>query len=149
MAVDLRQGFRLGEYWVWPERGCIEGSGRLEHVEPKVMEVLLFLASRQSEVLSRGQIIEGVWGANFVTDEVLSRCISLLRQHLSDDPRAPRYVETIPKRGYRLIEPVVPAARSSGLVIGLRVGGSAMLLVLFVVYGLHHLDLLQIGRAHV
>ena len=107
------------------------------HVEPKVMEVLLFLAQNAGRVVSRQEIIKAVWGENIVTDEVLSRGISLLRQHLDDDPRDPLFIQTIPKRGYQLIVPVIPARpnrRLAGLAAYVVV---AALLTGFGIYALH------------
>jgi len=49
-----------------------------------------------------------VWPDTFVTDDVLTRCISELRRALEDDPKEPSFIETIPKRGYRLLQPVEP-----------------------------------------
>ena len=60
--------------------------------------------------IGRDELIESVWKHPHVSDEALSRCISLLRHALGDDRSQPRYLETIPKRGYRLIVPVEVAA---------------------------------------
>ncbi|MDH3451356.1 MAG: winged helix-turn-helix domain-containing protein, partial [Gammaproteobacteria bacterium] len=86
----------------------------MRRVEPKVMDVLVALAENAGEVVSRDALIDEVWHTTFVSDEVLSRCISLLRRALKDDPRAPRFIETIPRRGYRLIPPVVELAQAQG-----------------------------------
>lgn len=139
MPMDLRQGFRLGDCAVWPEQGCIMGPDGLEHVEPKVMEVLLYLAHHPGRVVPRGELIKGVWGGNVVTDEVLSRCISLLRQHLDDDPRDPAFVQTVPKRGYQLIVPVIPARPNRKLAGLLAYGGLAISLTALGTYTLHGL----------
>ena len=70
------------------------------------MDVLMLLVGYAGQTVSRDEIINRVWNTSFVGDEVLSRCISLLRKHLGDDPREPRYIETIPKKGYRLVATV-------------------------------------------
>jgi TolB-like protein len=70
------------------------------------MGVLVSLARNAGEVITRDQFIEQVWGGRIVSDEVLSRCISLLRNQLGDDPKNPEYIQTVPKIGYRLIKPV-------------------------------------------
>jgi TolB-like protein/Tfp pilus assembly protein PilF len=86
------------------------------HIEPRAMDVLVALARRPGEAMSRDELILAVWKHPHVTDEALSRCISLVRHALGDDRERSRFVETIPKRGYRLIAPVVPggAAREPG-----------------------------------
>ena len=76
------------------------------------MEVLLYLANHPGRVVPREELIDKVW-RTVVNDEVLSRAISLLRTHLGDDPRTPKFVQTIPKSGYRLITQPEPLSVSS------------------------------------
>jgi TolB-like protein len=80
------------------------------------MDVLVALASRPGEMVGRDELIAAVWKHPHVTDEALSRCISMLRHALGDDRGQPRYVETIPKRGYRLVAPLEagPRAQTGG-----------------------------------
>ncbi|MGH8196266.1 MAG: winged helix-turn-helix domain-containing tetratricopeptide repeat protein [Woeseiaceae bacterium] len=81
----------------------MNGPGGSVHLEPKVMGVLVCLAAQAGEVVTRDEFIERVWDGRIVSDEVLSRCISLLRSKLRDNPREPRFIQTVPKIGYRLI----------------------------------------------
>ena len=90
----------------------IERGHAVSHVEPRVMDVLVALAGDAGNAMSRDRIIESAWGHPYVTDDALSRCISLLRHALGDDPRKPRFIETIPKRGYRLLAPVEQSGAS-------------------------------------
>jgi TolB-like protein/tetratricopeptide (TPR) repeat protein len=76
------------------------------------MDILVLLASRAGQVVSRDQILDQIWKSRHVAESVLPRCIAELREALGDDPGRPSYVETIPKRGYRLI---APAADSAGV----------------------------------
>ncbi len=87
----------------------IERDGVVERVEPKVMGLLVCLAERAGQVVTRDELIEAVWPNVVVTDNTLSRCVSQLRKALGDDARAPRVVETIPTVGYRLNAAVSPA----------------------------------------
>lgn len=112
---QLRKGFTLGEWSVIPDQNLITRSGEKTHLEPKVMEVLLELAAHQGQVVTRDQLIRNIWETTFVTDEVLSRAVSLLRSQLGDSPREPKYVQTIPKQGYRLIGEVTPARQELAL----------------------------------
>ena len=77
-------------------------------LEPKVMQVLECLAATPGEVVSRDDLVARVWPDVFVTDDVLHRAIRELRRAFGDDTAKPAYVETIRKRGYRLIAPVRP-----------------------------------------
>ncbi len=70
------------------------------------MDVLLLLARRAGEVISREELLATVWSGSVVGDDTLTQAVIKLRKALGDDTRAPRYIETIAKRGYRLIATV-------------------------------------------
>lgn len=106
MAEISRHGFQLGDKYISPLEGRITGPGGTEHVQPKVMDVLVCLARRAGEVVERDQIFMDVWGDPTVNDVVLTHCISDLRHLLGDSGEGPEYIRTIPKRGYQLIAPV-------------------------------------------
>jgi TolB-like protein/DNA-binding winged helix-turn-helix (wHTH) protein len=76
------------------------------HLRPKVMDVLVYLAEHGG-VVSKDEIITAVWAKKFLADSALSRAVFELRDVLGDDAQQPVYIETIAKRGYRLIAPVV------------------------------------------
>ncbi len=84
--VDLKQGFSLGDNEVRPEENCVLRAGSTHKLEPKTMAVLVELAGQKGRTVSRDQLIESVWPRGWVTDGVLSRCISQLRSALGDDP---------------------------------------------------------------
>lgn len=96
------------------------------------MDVLVFMAGRRDEVLSKETIIDEVWAERYVGDGVLRRQIVELRRALGDDTRHPSYIENIPKRGYRLVarvhqlepEGVVRAAGAAGSAAGPRDHGT-------------------------
>jgi len=75
-------------------------------LEPKVMELLAFLAAREGRVAAKAEILEGVWAGRFVVETVVTRAVCMLRKALGDSARRPSYVETIPRRGYRVVAPV-------------------------------------------
>lgn len=107
--MDLQAGFRVGEWDVFPLSGDIRSAAGSVHLEPKVMEVLVALAERAESVVLREELLEKIWGSRAaVSDEPLTRCIAQLRQGLGDSSRDPRYIQTVPKRGYRLLRPVEP-----------------------------------------
>jgi TolB-like protein/DNA-binding winged helix-turn-helix (wHTH) protein len=103
---SLVRGFRIGPWTVRPEHCRLESKGRSVQLEPKTMGVLLCLAEHAPQVVTRGQFIEAVWNGRIVTDEVLSRAVSLLRSVLEDDAQDPRYIRTVPRVGYALISPI-------------------------------------------
>lgn len=98
--------FRIGSWLVQPSRNLVSQKGTTYHLEPKVMEVLVCLAGRAGETVAKDELIQTVWPAIFVSDDALKHCVFELRRVFEDDAREPRIIETVPKRGYRLIAPV-------------------------------------------
>src|SRR5947207_10550033 len=80
---------------------------------PRVLGVLEVLIDRPGQVVARQELLDGVWKDAFVTDTSLAEAVSFLRQALGDDPQAPRYIQTVHRRGYRFLPPLteVPARR--------------------------------------
>jgi adenylate cyclase len=102
----MTREFQVGEWLVEPDLNCIVRGNKRIPIEPQVIEVLAYLANYPGEVLSKEQIIQAVWPETFVSDEVLRYSISELRKAFKDDAKNPRIIETIARRGYRLIAPV-------------------------------------------
>ena len=104
MSATLQKGFRLGPWNIEPLRGAVTGpNGEAHHVEPKVMDVLTCLAKHAPELVTRNQLLEAVWSGHAAADELLTRAISELRRVLQDGRVDSKCIETVPKRGYRLI----------------------------------------------
>jgi len=102
----LESVYYLGDQRIEPARCAILAAEGEIRVEPRVMDVLVLMIAHAGQVVTREEFINTVWNGTFVSDEVLSRCIYRLRQSLGDDTRKPRFIETVSKRGYRLIAPV-------------------------------------------
>ena len=100
--------FRVAAWLIEPRLNTVSRNGTTVHVEPKVMEVLVCLARHAGEPVTKDELLQTVWLDTFVTDDVLKRSISELRRVFEDDARESRIIQTIPKRGYRLIVPVEP-----------------------------------------
>src|SRR5262245_22074938 len=101
--------FRIGERIVQPRLNRIRDGARTVALEPKIMRVLVRLAERPGEVVTKESLFQDVWEGAYVTEDVLTRAIGELRRVLGDDAASPRMIETIRKTGYRLIarpEPV-------------------------------------------
>lgn len=115
---DLHHGsvepsFLLGEWTVEPEAGTLRRGDQVVHLEPKVMELLVYLAERSGRVVPKQELFDALWPDTFVAETALSRCVSQLRHALRDDTRHPRFIETVPKKGYRVVapQPATPSAR--------------------------------------
>ena len=106
--------FRIDDWLVRPQANSVEKDGQTWHLEPKIMQVLVELASHQNEVLSKDRLLETVWHNTFVGEDALVRCISEIRNVFRDDPKSSRVIQTIPKSGYRLIATVTVDARKPG-----------------------------------
>lgn len=102
----LKNDFYINEWHVHPRANRLSRKGNTIHVEPKVMQVLVFLAERAGDVVTRDELMGAVWEETIIHEDVLSRSISELRKIFGDQPRNPEYIETIHKTGYRLIAPV-------------------------------------------
>jgi DNA-binding winged helix-turn-helix (wHTH) protein len=100
--------FRVGDHVVDPARNRVTGPAGEVALQPKVIDVLCALGERPGEVISRADLIDRVWGKEFGADESLTRAISQLRKAFGDTRDVPQVVETISKRGYRLM--IAPVA---------------------------------------
>lgn len=111
---------------------CLWRDGQRINVPPKAFRVLACLTSRPGELITKQQLIDEVWHGAFVTDVVLSVAIRQLREALGDDSKAPCYIETAHRRGFRWIGPasVLPtteAAPTPGSTTVTCVGRSAVI----------------------
>jgi DNA-binding winged helix-turn-helix (wHTH) protein len=102
--------FELAGWLVQPSRNRLCRGEMSVRLEPKMMDVLVTLAKRPGHVLSKDEIADAVWPNLFVTESVITRAIAGLRRALEDDARTPRFIETIAKRGYRLVALPTPLA---------------------------------------
>jgi len=98
----------IGEWRADRGTCTLAGPAGEQRLEPKVMDLLFLLAGAPGKVFGREQILEALWPGLIVGDDALARSVSKLRQALGDDAKAPRYIETISKRGYRLLADVGP-----------------------------------------
>ncbi len=106
MANQDYQRFRVGEWLVEPSLGRLTRGGEQVSIRPKVMDLLVCLARKQNQVVSADDMIDELWAGAVVTSESVYFSINQLRKALGDDKSDPTYIETISKRGYRLIAAV-------------------------------------------
>lgn len=88
-----------------PELRAMRAGQALE-IEPKAFRVLVHLIKNSGHLVSKSELMDAVWGETAVTENSLARAIALLRRVLEDDPRQPRFIETVSTAGYRFICPV-------------------------------------------
>src|SRR5262245_51325626 len=111
MGADLKKPttkWRVGEWIVCSDTDTIAFGEQRHKLERRAMEALMTLAERAGEVVKKDELIAQVWGRIAVSDHSVAMVISQLRRAFNDDARSPRYIQTITKRGYRLMVPAEP-----------------------------------------
>jgi len=127
--------FRVGEFRIEPALDAISKDGVTTKLQPRTMRLLVCLIEHAGQVLSVEQLLDSVWKDVVVSQDSVYQAIASLRRILGDDPKEPKYIENVMRRGYRLIAAVSPwtdttpplqktVSRSSGanrriLIIGL------------------------------
>ncbi|MEA9752445.1 winged helix-turn-helix domain-containing protein [Xanthomonas campestris pv. raphani] len=139
--------FRLGPLLVEPERLTLIGDGESITLEPRMMEVLVALAERAGEVISAEQLLIDVWHGSFYGDNPVHKTIAQLRRKLGDDSRQPRFIETIRKRGYRLLPKVIFPEDYRGALPGMGAWGHGSPYVGLRAFDPDHAEVF-FGRSH-
>lgn len=103
--------FQLGETFVLPDRNALKRGDTTLTIEPRVMAVLCLLAQTPREVVTRDAMIAGIWGVENGGDDSVNRAVSVLRKSLTEINGPGDYIQTVPKRGYRLLVEVSPASQ--------------------------------------
>ncbi len=109
--VLLEKPFLVGPHLVTPSRNRLGSEDDARTIQPKIMRLLCLLAADPGRTFSRQELVEHVWEGVIVSDAAIDRAICNLRKALGDSARYPIYVETIRKRGVRLMV-VVEAAQA-------------------------------------
>ncbi|HKX83913.1 MAG TPA: winged helix-turn-helix domain-containing protein [Pyrinomonadaceae bacterium] len=99
----LKGAFQFGDFVLDTEERALTRNGASAPLPPKALKLLLVLVENRSHILEKDELIEKVWADTFVEEGNLPYTIRLLRKTLGDDADAPKYIETIPRRGYRFI----------------------------------------------
>jgi DNA-binding winged helix-turn-helix (wHTH) protein len=102
--------WRVGERVVDSSDGTVASADRVVRLEPRVMAIVLLLIERRGTVVPQDVLLTSVWADTHLAPGAVARAVSVIRSAFGDDSRDPRYVETVPKRGYRLIAPVEEVA---------------------------------------
>src|SRR3954468_10183849 len=111
--------FRFGPYVVDAGSYQLFRGSQVIPLSPKIIDLLLYLAARQSALVPKDELFTALWPDVAVTDNALTQAVSELRQALGDDPAKPTYIQTVARRGYRFIavvEPLLPVQPSPSSV---------------------------------
>jgi TolB-like protein/DNA-binding winged helix-turn-helix (wHTH) protein len=120
---------RIGDWLADPESNELRRGAEAVRIEPKAMAVLMLLAERPGGLLTREELFARAWPGMVVGDEALTQCIIKLRRALGDNARAAAYIDTVSKRGYRLIAPVGDPERPAAAGARRRLPALALVVV--------------------
>jgi Tol biopolymer transport system component/DNA-binding winged helix-turn-helix (wHTH) protein len=109
-----RRPLLIADWEVLPDRHVVRRDGHEHALEPRLMQVLVHLASRPGEVVPRAELLRLVWGGTVVQEEALTQAVSRLRSILGDSSRESAIIETVPKSGYRMVATVAPLSVVDG-----------------------------------
>ena len=101
--------------------GELRRAGKPVKLQPQPMKVLVLLAQRPGQLVTRDELQAAVWGSETVVDyeNGLNWSVRKIRETLGDDPLHPRFIETVPRKGYRFVAPIRPPASEGVAVAGL------------------------------
>ncbi len=100
MATTL---YRFGEYELDPASYALRLGGTLVQVEPRVLELLVYLVQHRERVVSKDELLQQLWPQKYVTESVLTRAIYEARRALDDDSRRQHVIKTVHSRGYQFV----------------------------------------------
>ena len=100
----------IGEYVLDERNARLSRDGKPLDLPPKAFSVLCLLVRNHERLVTKDELLDAVWGHRHVSESVLKTIINQVRSQLGDDPRAPRYIETLNRRGYRFVAQVVPVS---------------------------------------
>jgi transcriptional activator of cad operon len=114
MTAAATARLRIGAWCVDPRASQISRDGETVRVEARTMRLLTCLAERAGETLSVDDLLDAVWPRVTVSPDSVYQAVAQLRRLLGDDPKAPRYIVTVPRLGYRMVAEVAPWADAAG-----------------------------------
>ena len=128
---SLPRVFRVGDWLIDGNALTASANGETRALEPKALQVLRHLCGRPGELVTIDELMDAEWAGTIVTPNAVSRVIAQLRKALDDDAKNPRYIETVARTGYRLLEapnlPVAKPARAMRGVAAITVAAVATL----------------------
>ena len=109
-----REIYEFGPYSLDSAQMLLRRAGNVVQLQPRALETLLVLVRRRGEVVSKQELMDSVWPDSFVEEGNLTQNIFLLRRELGKTPEGEEYIQTLPKRGYRMNMPVSHSKYSAG-----------------------------------
>ncbi|HYW73902.1 MAG TPA: winged helix-turn-helix domain-containing protein [Pyrinomonadaceae bacterium] len=124
MSAETGQIYEFGEFRLDPTAKALRRGNEPVALTPKVFDTLQFMVEHAGRLLEKDELMEHLWQGRFVEESNLTFNIKMLRRALGDDAQSPRFIETVPRRGYRFIAEIKvsspPPAKSSQLTSAAR-----------------------------
>lgn len=110
LPTEPTPAVRFGPYELDPRRGLLSRKGHPLKLQPQPLRVLTYLIARSPNIVTREELGDYIWGSTVHVDleQSLNYCIRQIRLALDDQPASPRFVETLPRQGYRFVGTLEP-----------------------------------------
>ena len=118
MNTEKPHKYQFGPFLLDPSEGKLLRDGKIVTLTPKALEALVFLVRKPGRLIEKEELIASLWPDTFVEEANLAHHIWRLRKALDDTKDDERYIETVPKRGYRFIAPIVMHSSKASLMAG-------------------------------
>ena len=99
-SIDFNAPYQINDFIVSPHLDQLECKGDIIKLEPKVMALLTYLVKNRGSVCSKGDISQAIWPRQEVSDEAITRLVFVLRNHLGDNAKSPKFISTVARKGY-------------------------------------------------
>ena len=129
MSQQQASKLAIGDWTVEPSLNRLSQREKHISIEPRLMDLLCYLSLYPGQIVSRKQLIDNIW-MSVVGEGAVNRAIAELRNALGDDRRSPQYIETVPKRGYRLIATVEYLEESQPIISAKKLAHPGMKIAL-------------------
>jgi len=116
MSLEIK-GFEFGEFCLKTQEKILLRGGKPVSLTPKALQLLFILVENHGQIVEKEKLMQAVWSDSFVEESNLTFTVSILRKVLNDDKKTSRYIETVPKRGYRFIAEVAEISATDALKI--------------------------------
>src|SRR5271163_5058916 len=113
MSASIKSSFLFREFELDPLERRLLRAGESIALTPKVFDTLVFLVERAGRLVSKEELIQGVWPRGFVDESNLTKHIWLIRRALGEADQSVEFIETVPKIGYRFVAPVIRGAAAA------------------------------------
>ena len=111
--IDLTAPFLLNDILIDAKRSCLSKNQQEQNIQPKHLQVLMYLSSKKNQIVSTDELITNCWHSPFISDSPVHKCIAQLRKLLGDNSKDPKFIKTYAKKGYMLIASIAQPVHTS------------------------------------